>query len=621
MCGIVGFYDMSSPVPPDETELMTMTDRVAHRGPDGVGSWFDRRAGLGFRRLSLLDLVNGGQPVANEDGTVVSVCNGEFYDYRRIKHELRERGHRFVSECDTEILPHLYEDHGIALLDRVEGQFAFAIYDRTRGVMYLARDHFGICPLHYTVADGVFLFASEVKALLANRRTRREVDLTGLDQILAFPGTVSPTTMFKRISSLAPGHWLRVSPSGVEVHEFWDLEYPRMGEGDAPRPERHCVDGVHAALLKAVERRLQADVPVGCYLSGGLDSSVIAGMAAVLTPGEARHAFSVSFNGTEMCERPYQVSMARRTASLHHDVPLPLDGVMRRLRQAIYHAECPIKETHDTACLALSESARQHGVRAVLTGQGADELFGGYIGYRFDCFREDAGNDDEPDPEERRIRQRLWGDATLVYDGNYAANRRTRLALYSDALRDDFETFDSYASLPIRRDRLEGRDALQKRSYLDFKLRLGDHLLTDHGDRMAMAHGVEVRHPFLDLDVVRMVQAIPSSLKLRDLEEKYLLKQAACPYVEPAVLAREKFGWYTPGSPDVLRADDEYFTYLLSPETIARQGYFDPAAVERLKQQYLADGFMLNQPFESDLLTIVLTFGIFLDVFEMPAAR
>jgi asparagine synthase (glutamine-hydrolysing) len=594
-----------------------MTESLAHRGPDGHGCFTDSHGGLGFRRLSLIDLERGQQPVANEDGSLMSVCNGELFDYRAIACDLRRRGHRLQSSCDTELLPHLFEERGIDLLDSLAGQFAFAIYDRPRRRMYLARDHFGICPLYYTQVDGLLLFASEIKALLTTRRVPRAVDLTGLDQLLSFPGVVSPQTMFKGIHSLAPGHWLCVSDAGVTVREYWDLEYPTIADAPPPAPEREHVERVREALLKGVERRLIADVPVGCYLSGGLDSAVVAGMAAAIDPATPRHTFSISFGGSEMCEQRYQQRMAQRTRSIHHDIPMALSDVTRRLTQAIHHAECPIKETHDTACLALSQSAREHGVRAALTGQGADELFAGYIGYRFDEMRGERAH--AVDPEERRLREMLWGDATFVYDGDYAGTRRQTLALYSPALRASVDSFDAFTSLPIRKSRLAGRDALQKRSYLDFKLRLGDHLLTDHGDRMAMAYGVEVRHPFLDLDLVRAVQAMPSALKVRDGEEKYLLKQAVRDYVDPSIVSREKFGWYTPGSPALLRTNDPYFTELLAPETIARQGYFDPAAVERLKQTYLADGFMLNQPYESDLLTTVLTFGIFLDVFALPA--
>jgi asparagine synthase (glutamine-hydrolysing) len=619
MCGIAGIFDLNGRAPLDASDVETMTDRLAHRGPDGCGRFADARCGLGFRRLSLVDHVNGSQPMFNEARTVVTICNGEFFEYQQQHRDLRARGHVLQTACDAEILPHLYEERGIALLDDVAGQFACAIYDRTRGRFYLARDHFGICPLYYTIADGLLLFASEIKALLATRRVTRAVDLTGLDQLLSFPGVVSPTTMFKGVKSVPPGHWLCASEAGVEVHAFWDLDYPRSHEAPAAKSEGYYVEAVRDALVTAVERRLRGDVPVGCYLSGGLDSSLVAGIARQVAPDAEHHTFSISFGGTEMCEQQYQSAMVQRLRSRHHDTPLPLSQVMALLPRAIYHAESPIKETHDTACLTLAATARRHGVPAALTGQGADELFAGYIGYRFDQFAETCTAARPIDAAERRIREQLWGDAAIVYDGRYAESRREKLALYSAALRDAFDAFDSYRSLPIRKDRLAGRDAAHQRSYLDFKLRLGDHLLTDHGDRMSMAHGVEVRHPFLDLDLVRLAQEIPSSLKVHDGEEKYILKRAAAPYVPEQVLTREKFGWYTPGSPAVLRANDPYFADLLSPATIRRQGYFDPCAVERLKRQYLADGFMLNQPYESDLLTIVLTFGIFLDVFDMPA--
>lgn len=619
MCGIAGFFNIDSRTALEMRELTGMVNRLAHRGPDGSGYFSDGRTALGFRRLSIVDLAHGNQPLSTEDGEVVSVCNGELYGYRDIRAALIQRGHTLKTNCDAEILPHLYEDHGVCLLNGLQGQFAFAIYDRRQQRILLARDQFGVCPLYYTLAEGVLYFASEIKALLANPRVKREVDLTGLDQILSFPGVVSPTTMFKDIRSLPPGHWLSVSRDGVEVREYWDLEYPRASDTPARKSERAYVELIRDALSLSVSKRLQADVPVGWYLSGGLDSSLVAGLASAVAPHQRRHSFSVSFGGDEMCEQRHQLSVVRRTHSIHHDVPLSLREVIRRLPGAIYHAESPIKETHDTACLALSQTARACGVPVALTGQGADEMFAGYVGYRFDEFRNaQPRSGTSVDTEERCIREQLWGDPTIAYDGNYATGRRNKLALYSRALRDEFANFDSFNTLPIRRERLDGRDAVQQRSYLDFKLRLGDHLLTDHGDRMAMAHGVEVRHPFLDLDVVNLVREIPSDLKLRDGDEKYILKEAASAYVDDEIVRREKFGWYAPASPAVVRANDPYCRHLLSPDTIARQGYFDPAAIERLQQQYLTDGFVLSQPYETDLLTIVLTFGMFLDVFEMP---
>ena len=252
-----------------------------------------------------------------------------------------------------------------------------------------------------------------------------------------------------------------------------------------------------------------------------------------------------------------------------------------------------------------------------LTGQGADELFAGYIGYKFDGMK--VGNGASDNQAEADMRQQLWADSSIVYEGNYAATRKTKLQLYSEALRNQFDEFDSYRALNIKTDMLRGRHPVHQRSYLDLKLRLADHLLGDHGDRMAMAHSVELRHPFLCTQIADFCAEVPPTLKIRDFEEKYVLKQVARRYLPPRIVDREKFGWFAPSSAALLSLNSGRIADLLSPERIRREGYFDPQAIASLRQQYGRPGFKLNQPFETDLLFIVITFGIFLETFNMPS--
>lgn len=309
MCGLTGWFDLSGrPVAPEILERMTAT--LVHRGPDSCGFFQEPGIGLGFRRLSIIDLATGDQPIASEDGNVVVVCDGEIYNYRELAAELAQRGHVFRTSSDVEVLVHLYEESGIHLLDRLNGQFAFALYDRRERRFFLARDRVGVNPLFWTVIDGLLIFGSEIKAILAHPAVPREVDLTGLDQILTFPGLVAPRTVFKGISALESGHFLRAGVSGVEDHEYWDLNYPRIGE-QAARPERDCVEELRAALAKAVEYRLQADVPVGFYLSGGMDSSLIGALIGEISPGVSRHSFSIVFPDAKISEAHYQRLMAR----------------------------------------------------------------------------------------------------------------------------------------------------------------------------------------------------------------------------------------------------------------------------------------------------------------------
>jgi asparagine synthase (glutamine-hydrolysing) len=618
MCGIAGFIDLTGERAADEEVLVAMTNTLVHRGPDDSGYFTESGLGLGFRRLSIIDPLGGNQPLFNEDRSVVSICNGEIYNYRELREGLIKRGHPFVTNCDVEVLPHLYEESGAGFLNRLNGQFAFALYDRTQRRLLLARDHFGINPLYYTVVDNVLIFASEIKAILQHPLVRPEVNLTGLDQIISFPGIVSPQTMFKGIFSLPNGHYLIAGNGDVSVREYWDLDYPQPGEFPYDKPETYYIEKLSDLFARSVSYRLQADVPVGFYLSGGLDSSMIAAMISRLSP-QSRHSFSISFTQQEISEHKYQTMMADYVQAEHHDINFGWAEISARLRDMIYHCECPVKETYNTCSMALSEAARNAGVPVVLTGEGADELFAGYVGYRFDSFglrRVEKYNLETVLEEE--LREKLWGDKKLFYETDQLALRELKSALYAPEVYESFDEFDCLNFPLVNKERLRGRHYIHQRSYLDFKLRLADHLIADHGDRMALANSVEARYPFLDIDLIEFSREIPPELKLKGYVEKYILRKVAEDLVPPQILAREKYGFHAPGSPFLLRQNEEWINDLLSYERIKRQGFFNPDVVERLKRQYTREGFKLNLPFESDLLIIVLTFGIFLDTFQLP---
>ena len=309
MCGICGYFDLSNRGRVHRDLLKSMSMRLAHRGPDASGFMTEPNSGFGFRRLSILDPDRGSQPVFSEDRGVVTVCNGEIFNFRELRAELISRGHRLVSDCDAEILPHLFEDRGIDLLQQLNGQFGFAIYDRRCDVLYVARDHFGIIPIYFTVCEGLFLFASEIKALLEYPSIERQINLNGLNQLLSLPGIPNPTTMFSGIRALQPGHFLKVSGDGIRDHTYWDLEYPVSNDVGHNGNEAFYREQLEELLIKSVKRRLQADVPLGFYLSGGLDSSLILGMAARACSVAEPRSFSVVFPGQEMCESQYQRAM------------------------------------------------------------------------------------------------------------------------------------------------------------------------------------------------------------------------------------------------------------------------------------------------------------------------
>lgn len=619
MCGFTGYIDLSNERAAEQDVLTRMTGTLVHRGPDSDGYFLDGAVGLGFRRLSIIDLSTGDQPIYNEDGSLVLVCNGEIYNYRELRERLRRKGHTFRTNSDVEVLIHLYEDEGTGFLNKLNGQFAFAIYDRRRKSLFLARDHFGINPLFYAVADGTFVFGSEIKAILEHPLVGREVDLTGLDQVLSFPGLVSPRTMFAGVESLQSGHFAVVQSGRVKVEQYWDLDYPKDGEIIYDKPEGEYVEELKYLFARAVKYRLQADVPVGFYLSGGLDSSMIAAMIKNVSPDVRRHSFSIGFTDKAICESKYQQVMARHADSVHHDITFDWPEISRRMREMIYHCETPVKESYNTCSMALSEAARQNGITVVLTGEGADELFAGYVGYRFDRFglRAEKKYDLETALEDE-IRERLWGDKDLFYETDQYAFREVKAALYSERANEAFPDFDCLNFPLVDKSRLAGRHVVHQRSYLDCKLRLSDHLISDHGDRMALANSVEGRYPFLDIELAEFSTRIPPGLKLNDFTEKYILRKVAEDLIPPEIISREKYGFHAPGSPYLLRRGIDWVNDLLSYERVKRQGYFNPDTVEALKQRYAAEDFRLNLPFENDLLMIVLTFNLFLDVFGMP---
>jgi asparagine synthase (glutamine-hydrolysing) len=619
MCGIAGYMDLRNERRVEKELLMKMTNQLIHRGPDSTGYFIAENVALGFRRLSIIDLEGGDQPIFNEESSVTLICNGEIYNHCELRESLQQKGHTFRSRSDVEVLAHLYEEEGVDFLSKLNGQFAFAIYDSKEKRLFLARDQFGINPLYFTVVDGLFIFASEIKAILEHPAVPRAVDLTGLDQIFSFPGLVSPRTMFKGIESLKSGHLISIRQGDIKVAEYWDLDYPKVSEAVYDKPESDYVEQLEELLTQSVRYRLQADVPVGFYLSGGLDSSLIASLIHKVSPDIKRRSFSIGFNDKDMSETSFQRRMSEYAKSTLHEIIFDWQEIAERFSRMIYHCECPVKETYNTCSLALSAAAREAGFPVILTGEGADELFAGYVGYRLDQIRySSARSYDLETILEDELRQKLWGEPNIFYERDHYAFRQMKNALYSDEVNHLFPEFDCLTFELVNKSRLAGRHFVHQRSYLDVKLRLSDHLISDHGDRMALANAVEARYPFLDKNLVEFSQQIPPDLKLNGFTGKYILKKVANGLVPQAIIDREKFGFHAAGSPCLLQQDIEWVKDLLSYEQIKRQGYFNPDVIESLKKQYSQDGFKLNLPFEDDFLMIVLSFGVFLQTFKLP---
>jgi asparagine synthase (glutamine-hydrolysing) len=619
MCGITGVLSFSKGSTINEQIITAMSNEMKHRGPDEFSCFIDGDIAFGFRRLSIIDLANGHQPFFSNDNSLVLICNGEIYNYLELREELEGKGYRFLTNCDVEVLVHLYHEYGRNFLHRLNGQFAFAIYDKRDNSLFLARDHFGICPLFYTSTDNAFIFASEIKVILKHPGVKRYVNMRGLDQVFTFPGLVSPETMFRDVLSVPPGNYVTVKDGGVEITEYWDLIYPEDAAEKA-MTEDCCMEKLEDLLLKAVKYRLNADVPIGFYLSGGLDSSLIGAIMKKLTPEVDYTSFSISFpSDNDMNEMHYQQQVIKHLGLKNVLIQFDSSEVEKRLKQAVWSAESPLKETYNTCSLALSESVNRNGLKVILSGEGADEFFGGYVGYRFDKQRKEQQHIKEIEEQfEDNYRKKMWGDENFFYEKNYYEFNSIRKTVYSQAVKERFREFSATEKLAFNKERINGRHILHKRSYVDLKLRLSDHLIADHCDRVTYANAVEGRFPFLDINLVEFIKTIPPGIKLKGLVEKYILRKLAGKYLPDAIVNRQKFGFVAPGSPPLVKKNIEWINDLLSYDRIRRQGYFDAGVIEAMKKQYGTEGFRLNLPFDSDLLIVVLTFNIFLEMFQMP---
>ena len=617
MCGICGFIKFTGNVAEEDRYIVQkMNDKLIHRGPDEQNIMLFDKVALGFTRLSIIGLSNGMQPISNEDNSVIVLCNGEIFNYIELKEELRQKGHTFKTESDVEVIVHLYEEYGIKFINRMNGQFAFSLFDKKRNTMFCVRDQMGIIPLFYTFTKNTFIFASEIKAILAHPLVDKQLDLTGLDQVMTFAGLISPRTMFKNINSLENGHYLTILPSGEHTNtEYWDLNYPKGTIAMGDKTESEYIDELEDLFEKAINLRLRADVPTGLYLSGGLDSSMITMKTSQLQPGVSKEAFSIDFVESQHSESVYQKLIAKESNSNLNQKTFIYDDIINRLQESVYYSECPIKETYNTASLCLSEAVRAKGLKVILSGEGADEFFAGYVGYRFDKMRQMGIIQNHTQKDELALREKLWGDSSFFYERNFLEYDQVKRNLYSSELNAAFEEINCLNHPIIDKSKIQDLDILNKRAYIDYKLRLVDHLVSDHGDRMAMANSVEVRYPFLDKDLIDFSTRIPSDLKLNEFTEKYILKKMASRFMPKEVFDREKFHFIAPGSPYLLQKKTEYVLDILSYDRIKREGYFNPDEVERLKKIYMQDGFTINAPYENDMLITVITFGIFLDKF------
>ena len=604
MCGIAGFFALQPRPLAPRAVLERMVEAVRHRGPDEAGTYLDARAGLGHRRLSIIDLSGGKQPLSTADGGLWITFNGEIFNYVELTAELVGRGRVFRTRSDTETILHAYAEYGSPCVEKFNGDFAYGLWDRARQRLVLARDRMGVRPLYYTLHDGVLIFASEVKALFLYPGLRAELDPLGLDQCFTFWSPVAPRTAFKDVHELPPGHQLIAENGVVKVQPYWQLRFPARGEHTVS-DEAEAGEQIEALLADATRIRMRADVPVGAYLSGGFDSSVTTALAQ--RHHGALRTFSLEFESPELDESQYQQTLVKALGTDHSALRCKGSDIAESFEQVIRHTERPVLRAAPAALYLLSREVRGHGFKVVLTGEGADEVFGGYDIFKEALVRRFWGRRPESKWRPlllRRLYPYLSGlqsqpakylqaffrqglaaadDPLFSHLPRFALTRRIS-QFYSADLR---RTINGYDPLEELRATLPADFAawhpLSRAQYLETGGLLPGYILSSQGDRVAMAHAVEGRFPFLDHRVVELGAGLAPAMKLRGLREKYLLRRQLGRHLPRTIVERPKQPYRAPDSESFLHAGAPgYVEALLAPDAIARAGYFEPRAVRRL---------------------------------------
>ncbi|MBN9105286.1 MAG: asparagine synthase (glutamine-hydrolyzing) [Propionibacteriaceae bacterium] len=605
MCGICGI--VTGGPAPDPALVEAMMAQLAHRGPDGSGYLVDGEAALGHTRLAIIDAPGGTQPLSNEDHSVWVTFNGEIFNYVELRTALRKRGHRFRTESDTEVIVHAWEEWAEDAFNRFNGQWAIGIWDRRAHRLVLSRDRLGVRPLYYRLAARGISFASEVKAIFADPQVPRELDPVGLGQILTFWSTVAPRTAFRGIEQLPPGHVATYDAAGFRSQPYWRITFPARGEEPGQDLAENAA-GLRARLIEATRLRFErSDVPVGAYLSGGLDSSVTAAAIRSFTTVPL-DTFSLRFTDAEFDEGGYQRLMAQRLGTRHQEIEVSTRQIADVFPDVVWHAETPVLRSAPAPLFLLSRLVRQSGYKVVVTGEGADEVLGGYDIYREARVRafwsRDPGSAQrdraaellypwlERNPSKAPAFARGFfgmsldtADPAMSHRPRWSSTAVLRSMLAS-GLRAELDA-DAAPSLIARMPpESSSWDPLARAQWLEMTTLLPGYILASQGDRMLMANSVEGRFPFLDPEVVAFASALPARHKLFGLDEKFLLKQAFADLVPEEILYRPKqpyrapdaASFFAPGSPDWI---DE----VLSPSAVLAAAVFDPRQVAGLTQK------------------------------------
>lgn len=624
MCGIAGIVNLREAPPPSLADVRLMLGQLRHRGPDQFGVYLDDKVGLGSARLSIVDLSCGQQPISNEDGSLWIVYNGEIFNHPELRVELETRGHRFSTRTDTEVIVHLYEEFGPQCLNQLNGQFALALWDARKRSLLLARDRLGVRPVFYTLANGRLVFASEIKALFANTAISRQLDAGGVGQVFGLWAPVAPKTCFRGIEELPAGCFLEVREEKFRLERYWGLKFEPTPAADV----RETVEEFRELLTDATRIRLRADVPVGAYLSGGLDSSTIASVVRRLGVTHL-DTFSISFSDHQFDESEHQRSMAEFLDTDHQVIYATHEDIGRVFPDVVWHAETPLMRTAPAPMFMLSQLVRDQGYKVVLTGEGADEFLGGYDIFKEAMIRRFWAR--QPDSKVRPLLlRRLYPDistlastapaylaaffgmhlqetAALDYSHRirWRNNRRT-FRLFNEDFRSEADKASRESGLGFP-EGFSGWGLLERAQYLEAAVFMSGYLLAAQGDRVAMAHSVEGRYPFLDHRVVEFCSRLPSRLKLRTLQEKWLLREVAKDWLPSGISNRRKRPYRAPIHRCFADStSSDYLRELVSTSALEAAGVFKCAAVNQLMAK-LRRGKPMSETDDMALVGVIST--------------
>jgi len=643
MCGIAGILN-PFPGATSEELLLKMISIQGHRGPDETGLYIDDMIGLGHSRLSIVGLSGGTQPLCNEDGSLWIVFNGEIFNHLELRAELLNRGHRFSTSTDTEVILHLFEEFGVACLQQLNGQFAFALWDSERKELTLARDRVGIRPLFITSCKGRLLFASEIKALFMDPEVQKSIDLKSLQQVFTFWAPVESRTIFQDVQQLPPGHYqvVRYGETPGKPIPYWSLPChesltPWLGSRE------EAIEQIRFLLTDSVRLRLRADVPVGAYLSGGLDSSILTSIIAKKFNNRLK-TFSLGFEEHEFDESIYQRLMSEELGTEHHQVTVRNEDIRDHFAKVIWHCESPLLRTGPVPLYKLAALVRDNGFKVVLTGEGADEVFGGY-----NIFKEAKVRDfwsRNPDSSLRpQLVRRLYPylfdhskqapiflqqffsvSANDRYDPLFSHRKRwgttgkCRL-FFSREVLGELEGVDpSQQVMSLLPSSFMNMDALGKAQWLEMKIFLSNYLLSSQGDRVAMANSIELRLPYLDHRLIEFVARLPGHWKMPGLKEKQLLKAGWRGEIPESIIQRPKQPYRAPAAQAFSGGKSTDFRDLVCLEQVKRVGVFDAAKVENLLTRRASGGQAVSEVLNM-ALTGILSMQLLYEQFIGPADR